>query len=71
MPIDIPIGTFRNAVWSGWRLTTGDRYLVMPTALAVKIEAGSPNAYWEFMARELQAIGSRYSAHNAWLACAA
>jgi hypothetical protein len=43
--IDIPLGTFRSRLWAGWRVTTGDRYLVLPTDLAVRVEMASSNVY--------------------------
>jgi hypothetical protein len=71
MPIDIPLGSFRNGVGAGWRLTTGDRYLVLPTAIAYRVEAASRGVYWRFMSRQLRQIGLAYDARNAWRAFAA
>jgi hypothetical protein len=70
MPIDLPLGTFRNATWAGWRLTTGDRYLILPRAVAEAIEA-RPRHYWSFMAAQLRAIGlGQFTETNAWRAFA-
>ena len=56
--MNIPLGSFRNSVWSGWRLTTGDRYLILPTSIAERIESYIDTMdYWRFMARQLKRIG--------------
>jgi hypothetical protein len=70
MPIDIPLGSFRNNVWTGWRLTTGDRYLILPTTFAERVEGASQPVYWRFMSRQLRRIGLVYDAANAWRAFA-
>jgi hypothetical protein len=70
MPIDLPLGSFRNATWAGWRLTTGDRYLILPRALAEQIEA-RPKRYWSFMTEQLRGIGlGQFTEMNAWRAFA-
>ena len=71
MPMNIPLGSFRNSVWSGWRLTTGDRYLILPTSIAERIESYIDTMdYWRFMARQLKRIGLRYAPQEAWRAFA-
>jgi hypothetical protein len=71
MPINLPLGSFRNATWTGWRLTTGDRYLILPRAVAEAIESRPPTKYWAFMAEQLRGIGlSQFTEANAWRAFA-
>jgi hypothetical protein len=70
MSNDLPLGTFRNTTWAGWRLTTGDRYLILPRKIAERIEK-RPEQYWSFMAKQLRAIGlPQFNEANAWRAFA-
>ena len=71
MPIDLPHGTFRNARWAGWKLTApGIGYLILPTALATRLEYGGHALYWRFMSRQLNLIGFSCDPTNAWRAFA-
>jgi hypothetical protein len=70
MPVNIPLGSFRNSRWAGWRLTTGDRYLILPTKITTRLEARRQIVYWRFMTRQLRRIGLSYNAQNAWRAFA-
>ena len=70
MPINFPLGSFRNSTWTGWRLTTDDRYLVLPTKLATRLEYRVHDTYWRFMSRQLRRIGLPYNPETAWRAFA-
>ncbi len=66
MPIDFPLGTYRDGVWAGYRLTTGDHYLILPHALDEKLQAMSHPVYWRFMARQLRRLGIAATPGSAW-----
>jgi hypothetical protein len=66
MPIDFPLGTYRNGVWAAYRLTTGKHYVVLPHSLDRKLQYASPHAYWRFMARQLRRIGVPATPATAW-----
>ena len=70
MPIDFPLGTFRNATWTAWRLTTGTCYLILPRALATRLEASPSAVYWRFMAKQLRRAGLTFTPQTAWRAFA-
>lgn len=70
MPINFPLGTFRNGRWVGFRLTTGRHYLVFTHDFAKRLESSSKMVYWRFMARQLRAIGLDYDTQSAWRAFA-
>jgi len=40
------LGTFRNGRWAGYRLTTGDVYLILPHQLELRLRGASKPAYW-------------------------
>ena len=70
MPIDIPKGSFHNDTWVGWRLTIGDRYLILPAVMAERLEAVGRVVYWRFMTRQLRRISLPCDPRNAWRAFA-
>jgi len=70
MPIDRPLGSFRNRTWSGYRLTTGKNYLVFPASLEKRLAMASDPVYWRFMARQLRRVGLALGPNHAWRAFA-
>lgn len=70
MVIDYPLGTYRDGRWVGYRLTTGDRYLLMTPDLDKRLQDSGRATYWRFMARRLRQIGLTHDASTAWRAFA-
>jgi hypothetical protein len=73
MPIDIPCGSFQNARLKAWLVGkpgNRDRYLILPTAVAVRVERLAPRHYWRFMSSQLERIGLRFDPRDSWRAFA-
>lgn len=73
MPVDTPLGTFRNGRWAGYRLTTGDRYLIVSAAEdeALRLLSLNRSGYWSAMAGLLVEAGVPWATpENAWRAFA-
>ena len=66
VPINFPLGTYRDGRWAGYRLTTGDRYLLLPHALDRKLQDTSKPVYWRFMTRQLRKLGIASTPETAW-----
>ena len=66
IPINRPLGSFWNDRWAGFRLTTGQGYVILPVHLARRLDLMRVDRYWRYMARLLRPFGLRVKPEDAW-----
>ena len=69
-PIDYPLGTFRNGIWAGYRLTNQQACLILRHDLDRRLQTVRRPVYWRFMAKQLRRIGFDFTPQTAWRAFA-
>jgi len=63
-------GSYSGKWLVGFRLTDGRGYLILPKAIANRLDSVSLSAYWRYVSRQLRRLGMQSTPETAWKALA-